>query len=118
LIRLLADRNLPLASVLRLRAEGFDVAVAESGVSDEDLLARATADRRVVLTFDRDFGRLVVGAGMLGSAGVVYFRLRGARPETPAEMLLPLLRDPRVVLQGSFTTVRAGRIRQRFPLRR
>lgn len=114
MIRLLADRNLPLASVLRLRAEGFDVAVAGSGVSDEDLLAQAAAEHRVVLTFDRDFGRLVVGAGMFVSAGVVYFRLRGARPETPAQLLLPLLRDSRVVLHGSFTTVRSGRIRQRF----
>jgi len=115
LIRLLADENVPRASVLRLRAAGFDVAAAERGASDEALLARAVSEQRVILTLDRDFGRLVAGAGRLGSVGVVYFRIRGGRPEAPAELLLPLLHAPRIVLQGRFTTVRAGRIRQRSP---
>ena len=116
--RLLADENLPRPSVVRLRAEGFDVAVAQSAASDEDLLARAAAEQRVLLTFDRDFGRLVLGAGIAAPPGVVYFRLRAPRPETPAELLLRLLRDPQFVLEGRLTSVRSDRIRQRAISRR
>lgn len=113
MIRLLADRNLPRASVARLRAEGFDIAVAEGGASDEEVLDRASFERRVLLTLDRDFGRLVLSTGIPAPSGVVYLRLRVLRPETPAELLVRLLRDRHVVLEGYFTSVRSDRVRQR-----
>jgi predicted nuclease of predicted toxin-antitoxin system len=62
--RLLADENVPVAVVEALRSHGHDVAtlVANdlgSGVPDVEILARAHADGRVVLTLNRrDFFRL------------------------------------------------------------
>jgi Domain of unknown function (DUF5615) len=62
--RLLADENVPLAVVEALRSHGHDVVTLVgkdlgSGLSDADLLARARADGRAVLTLNRrDFIRL------------------------------------------------------------
>lgn len=43
-----------------LRAAGYDVAIAEDGAHDDDLVARAGAERRLLLTCDR---RLAARAG-------------------------------------------------------
>ena len=64
-MQLYADENFPLRVVEELRRLGHDVLTAnEDGkanqsISDEDVLARATALGRIVLTLDRlDFKRL------------------------------------------------------------
>jgi predicted nuclease of predicted toxin-antitoxin system len=64
-MQLYADENFPLRVVEELRRLGDDVLTAyEDGkanqaISDQDVLARATALRRIVLTMDRvDFKRL------------------------------------------------------------
>ena len=36
-----------------LRAAGYDVAIVDDGVHDDDLLARACAENRLLLTCDR-----------------------------------------------------------------
>ena len=112
MIRLLADENVPRRSVSLLREAGFDVAVVASGAADEAILARAVAEDRVLLTLDRDFGRLALLQRAGGMPGIVYVRLPHSRPETCARVLLPLLRDPALVLEGRFTAVRPARIRQ------
>jgi hypothetical protein len=65
-IRVLADENVPAASIARLRSEGLDVAsAAESspGAVDATLLDQARAEKRLLLTFDRDFGELIYRQG-------------------------------------------------------
>lgn len=47
----------------RLRAEGFDVTMIGTtipGASDDDALAIASKQNRILITEDRDFGELVV----------------------------------------------------------
>src|SRR5262245_55244599 len=63
--RFVADENFPLPVVEALRAAGHDVRtlqeLGESALSmpDDEVLARATAERRAVLTLNRrDFFRL------------------------------------------------------------
>jgi len=116
LIRLLADENVPRQSVALLRNAGIDVAVAASGADDEAILARAALESRILVTLDRDFGRLAFEQDLATLPGVVYLRLRSPRPQACAEALLPLLRDSAVVLRGRFTAIREGHLRQR-PLR-
>jgi predicted nuclease of predicted toxin-antitoxin system len=112
-IRLLADENVPMASVHRLRNAGFDVAVVEAGGGDAAVLARAARESRVLLTFDRDFGKLALQPGAPNSAGLVYFRMLPAHPEEPAEMLLQLTRNSRMPLEGFLTVIQRARVRQR-----
>jgi predicted nuclease of predicted toxin-antitoxin system len=99
LVRLLADENIPIASIQVLRAEGHDVLSASEvmrGTGDPELLARAGAEERVLVTFDRDFGTLAFGRGLSASAGIVLLRFVPATAEEPAAVLMDLLSDSRM----------------------
>ncbi len=70
----LADENFPIASVRLLRKSGLDVvAVIEEspGISDAAILQRAEHERRIILTFDRDYGELIFRQ-RLGRPSVSY----------------------------------------------
>jgi hypothetical protein len=71
-MRLLCDEM--LKGVGRwLRAAGYDVAIVDDGVADEDLLARAAAENRLLLTCDRRLAERAALEGpmvVLGSEGV------------------------------------------------
>ena len=74
--RLLADENVPGPAVTALREYGHDVVWMHEealGTPDPEVLARAQLERRVVVTFDKDFGELAFRAGMdhLGGLGLV-----------------------------------------------
>jgi predicted nuclease of predicted toxin-antitoxin system len=118
-IRILADENVPLASVRRLRRAGIDAEVVAQGSSDAEVLARAAAEQRVIVTFDRDLGRLALHPESPGPAGVVCLRAVPDRPEAAAEIVIGVLAQPGVELLGRFTVIRAGQVRQRaLPTRR
>jgi len=64
-MRFMADESCDFAVVRALRDAGHDVLYipeADPGAEDDAVIARAYADGRVVLTEDRDFGRLVFAA--------------------------------------------------------
>lgn len=63
MMRFLADENVASIVVARFRAAGLDVAaIAETaaGTSDDQVLALAVANQRILIAEDRDFGGLVV----------------------------------------------------------
>lgn len=74
---LLTDENVDPEVVAFLRGEGFDIwGVRENGkygASDIELLRRAVAEHRVVVTHDSDFGALAVLAGE-PIVGLLYLR--------------------------------------------
>jgi predicted nuclease of predicted toxin-antitoxin system len=84
---LVADMDIAAPVVHFLRAQGVDVLSArEEGwgdLTDSQILARAHAMTRVVLTHDSDFGTLAVHRGEV-ITGIVYLR-PGGRP--PAEVM-------------------------------
>ena len=60
-VRLVADESCDFTLVVGLRAAGHDVvAITEtmSGADDEQVMALAAAERRLLLTEDKDFGQL------------------------------------------------------------
>lgn len=115
----LADENFPLDAVRRLGEAGHDIVAVvrdSPGISDEEVLERAVHEDRVVLTFDRDYGRLLYGEPPRRSpvpAGIVYFRFDPTPPEEPAEYLLALLERPDFSVVGKLTVVERDRVRQR-----
>jgi Domain of unknown function (DUF5615) len=73
-IKFYLDEHVPNAVLRGLRVRGVDVlSVAEAGMlgaSDEDHLARAASEGRVMFSQDEDFLRL--GATVPGHAGIVF----------------------------------------------
>lgn len=115
-MRLLADENVPLASVRALRSAGHDTAsIAEEapGSPDRAVLERAVAEDRILLTFDRDFGDLVYRRGASVPPGVILLRFIPLFPEEPAQLVLELSERSELVFRGQFTVVDRERIRQR-----
>ena len=77
-MRFLANENFPGDAVTALEAAGHDIVwvrTAAPGSKDEEILAWAVRESRVVLTFDKDFGELAWRLGLPASSGVMLFRL-------------------------------------------
>lgn len=115
----LANENFPLDAVRRLVEAGHDIVavVCESpGITDEEILERTSHEGRIVLTFDRDYGRLLYGEPPRRSpvpAGIVYFRFDPSPPEEPTDYLLALLEQPDFSIVGKLTVAERDRVRQR-----
>jgi predicted nuclease of predicted toxin-antitoxin system len=66
-MRFLANENFPADAVTQLKAAGHDIVwvrTAAPGMKDEDVLAWAAREARIVLTFDKDFDELAWRAGL------------------------------------------------------
>jgi predicted nuclease of predicted toxin-antitoxin system len=59
MMRFLANENIPLASITKLRSAGYDVvSIIETMPEAKDtlVLEHAHHEARIILTFDRDYG--------------------------------------------------------------
>jgi predicted nuclease of predicted toxin-antitoxin system len=75
-MRLILNENISSSAAQSLRAFGHDVlAVKESmrGESDTNILARAQAELRLVVTQDKDFGELAFPIGLPSDAASFCF---------------------------------------------
>ena len=92
-MRLLADENFPLPTIEVLRQAGHDVTWARSdlpGTGDAALLELAEADRRLLLTLDKDFWQIAIQRRKpLEHSGVILFRVH---PSIPANITPLVLR--------------------------
>ncbi len=64
IIKVLADENIPPPIVEFFRKKGFDIKSLSqggiSGASDKDVMKLACQEQRVLLTFDKHFGNVVL----------------------------------------------------------
>jgi predicted nuclease of predicted toxin-antitoxin system len=92
----LFDQSADFRLIPHLRERGHDVAVISRtyppGLADAEVLAIARTERRILVVADRDFGELIFHQG-LAHAGVIFFRLPGARLETKIEHLNTVLQE-------------------------
>jgi predicted nuclease of predicted toxin-antitoxin system len=73
-MRFLANENFPLDAVEVLGQNGHDVLwirVESPGISDREVLSRAQAENRILLTFDQDFGELAFRSRLPASVGII-----------------------------------------------
>jgi hypothetical protein len=114
-VRFLADENLPGRLVAALRDLGHDVAWVRTeapGSDDRAVLAAAARERRVLLTFDKDFGELAGRAGLPRASGVVLLRVPlGRAPDAGARVAA--LIGARADWAGHFSVLEPGRVRMR-----
>jgi predicted nuclease of predicted toxin-antitoxin system len=114
-MRFLANENFPRDAVAALAASGHDIVwvrAAAPGSKDEDILAWAVRDGRVLLTVDKDFGELAWRVGLPASCGIVLFRLPMPSPATVGATLAARI-DERTDWVGHFAVIEPGRIRMR-----
>ena len=77
-MKFIADENLNDTAVSLLREAGYDVlSVSEvaPGIDDEQVLALAVRESRILLTFDKGFGNLIFGRHLLPPPGIILFRI-------------------------------------------
>ncbi len=120
MLQLLANENFPGPVVKSLRDFGHDVTSVKElmrGASDAAVLAEAQAQRRIVVTFDKDFGELAFRSGLPAERGVILFRLNGKTPESDNARAVAAVQS-RSDWPGHFSTVTDARIRMRpLPIR-
>ncbi len=114
-MRLIVDENMSRAVIQTLRDCGHDVlSVKESmrGAVDADILARAQADLRLVVTQDKDFGELTFRFGLPADSGVILFRLAGDNPDADSRRILEVI-ESRSDWTGQFAVATGDRVRMR-----
>lgn len=115
-MRFLANENFPFPSIEFLREQGFEVgSVSEemSGISDEQVLQKASTENLIILTFDRDYGELIFKYLKENPPSVVYFRSKGQSPIEAGKVLFEKIRDEKIILENFFTVMENTGIRQR-----
>jgi len=117
-VKLLVDEGVDAAIVARLRGDGHDVKyVAEltPGITDDAVLELASADGRLLLTADKDFGELVFRQRR-AAHGVVLARLVGIASPSKADIVSQAIAEHSREMTGAFTVVSPGLVRIRLPL--
>ena len=114
-MKFLFDQSADFRLIPHLRELGHDVSAISRhyphGLADEDVLASARDEQRILMVADRDFGELIFQQG-LAHAGLIFFRLPGASLQTKIEQLNRVLGEYAEALQaGAFVVVSPGRIR-------
>lgn len=114
-MKLAADENVEAAIVRWLRDDGHDATWAcedAAGGADARLLQTATAEGRILLTNDLDFGELTFRQRLI-SAGIILIRLRAALQAD--RLRLFQLHWPMIASHapGHFVVVRNDRVRCR-----
>jgi uncharacterized protein (DUF433 family)/predicted nuclease of predicted toxin-antitoxin system len=108
--------------VARLRSEGHDVAYVpeiSAGIRNDEVLARANEEGRVLLTEDKDFGDLAFFYGNR-SLGIVLLRAHGAGVEAKACLVAEVLETHEDELTKDpphLVVLRWGRPPRSLPLR-
>ena len=114
-MKFLADMGISPRLVAELRDKGHDAAhVHERGLgrsTDPEILAAARDERRILLTHDLDFGKLLAASGG-NLPSVIVFRLKDMRPENVARHLFTILAQYAESLdKGAILSVGERRVR-------
>lgn len=116
-MRFLADMGVADRIVAWLRSEGHDaVHLREERLQrmpDGEIFEKAASERRIILTFDLDFGEIVALSGGR-RVSVILFRLHNTRTPHVIDRLHRVLEDSAQALdQGAIVVVQESRHRIR-----
>lgn len=114
-MRWLCDENVPRILVEALRQQGHDTAwIGERtpGIADTEVLSLVVNERRICLTFDKDFGELAANTSLPAECGIILLRVPFL-PTAASTARLAAILDSRTDWPGHFSVVEPGRIRMR-----
>ncbi len=113
IIKFLADVNVEKAIVDYLTQNGYDIKWIPDyncEIPDEDLLDLANAERRVLITNDKDFGEITFLQKKL-SAGTILIRIKGQKTEDKIKLFKKLMQNYSDKLLNHFTVITKKKIR-------
>ena len=114
-MKLLLDSCVWGGAAEELRSSGHDVVWAgdwDQDPGDDEILARANAEQRILITLDTDFGELAV-LRRQPHCGII--RLNGFSGRRQASVCLTILtRYPAELSQSALITVEPGKVRIRI----
>jgi predicted nuclease of predicted toxin-antitoxin system len=121
MIKFLADMGVSQGTVRYLRSRGYDVSHLRDEnlhrLPDEEIVRKAEREGRVILTFDLDFGAIMV---LLSDQfpSIVIFRLSNARPDNVNKHIDRILAGATEALEsGAIFSVEDDRYRiRRLPI--
>jgi predicted nuclease of predicted toxin-antitoxin system len=114
-MRFLANENIPYDAILALRDKGQDVLWIHTeapGSNDADVLKRAVAEERIVITFDKDFGELAFHSRLPAQCGIILLRIPEQSPAYIAKIIATAI-ESRTDWEGHFSVIEEQRIRMK-----
>ena len=90
--KILADENIPNSTIQALRSSGYDVVSVwevKPGLSDDQVVQLSIKEQRIILTFDKDFGRLALTSPSI--PGVMLLRIPPKDPKYITRRILSAL---------------------------
>lgn len=114
-LKFLADENIPSKAVHRLQKDGIDIIHVNNikyGLADNHVLKVAYKEKRILVTFDKEFGYLVFRKKMK-SFGVILLRFIPLSPEHVANRINELIKE-KLRFENNFMVVEEEKIRIRF----
>ncbi len=112
-MRFLADENFIGDAVRALRTRGHDVdwiLEQKPGSIDDEVLALAQQDKRILLTFDKDFGELAFKLRLPATSGILLFRLRNLSPSEMTSLIVAAV-ESQPHWEKTFAVISRDRIR-------
>jgi predicted nuclease of predicted toxin-antitoxin system len=113
-MKFLANENLPLELVNDLRNSGYDILRVDEvkkGMKDPEILDFSFRENRILITFDKDFGELVVKEKKK-ARGVILLRIHPESVQFIKERILSLFVQIKE-LEDKFIVVEEHIIRER-----
>ena len=93
-MRFIADENIPNALILAIRRKGYSIKDLKeeklTGISDQELLAIADKEKRIIITFDKDFTNLPQKSRI----GIVVLRYNNKQVQNVITQFCYLLDSP------------------------
>ena len=103
----------PAASALRAAGHEVDwVRTAAPGIADQDVLAWASREDRILITFDKDFGELARGSALPTTCGVILLRMPMTTAGDAGRRMANQI-AARDDWAGHFSVIEPGRVRMR-----
>ncbi|MBI5183224.1 MAG: DUF5615 family PIN-like protein [Nitrospinae bacterium] len=113
IIKFIADVNVEKAIVDYLTQNGYDIKWIPDyncEIPDEDLLDLANAERRVLITNDKDFGEITFLQKKLYT-GIILIRIKGQKTEDKVKLFKKLIKNYSNKLLNHFTVITKKKIR-------
>ena len=112
-MKFIADENIPLKVVKRLREEGLDITSIieiKVGMKDEEIAKLSEREKVVIITFDKDFGEIIFKK-LIKPYGVILLRISPKSVDYISNFLKWLLIESKIEFERKLVVVREDKIR-------